>query len=494
MVQEVALAKHVEVYCGSHHAPWYNFIEIARVPGQDEDHMETRSTNVMPRSKLREIWARCNYLNQLRARNRTNSYATSPFRPTELCNDLLMLSYLQCREPHDRIFGVSKVLGLQGFKNLKADYSLPVAELYRRTVELFLTAAANRPGGYASMMLALVGTELAEVPNTPGLPSWVPNLQYLSERSRAKHTYFQWIFAENRYLADVTNFRCKISASNPNELMVRGRCYGTIKAVMSDSCPSKHVHRRIASKCPDEEAMDLIHWYRRCRVFLSDYKPLQSLASLNSDGRAEFGDIISYPSNVQRAIGMPSVPVALMESWLAKFDDKQSDLPDAGILAHHLRPYITGHPCDRERNLGVIDCEFGTFHAAWLPSTAQPGDKVCHFAGAPEPFILQPHGAGHFELKGDAYIHGQLHHLLLEVDQRLWETLLSDLKIADDHLKVWTESKNRNLLRTNSDDMETMRKLSLTYHDVKETRQRLVEQIRAVHRDADERFGWIRLR
>lgn len=483
VVQEIVFAQAVEVYCGTHHAPWQIFTELSRVPGQyhgDQEYDDYRYSTAISRSALRQAWAQCNYLNQLRSRHRHQK--TDVFRPTELCKDLLMLSNLRCRNPHDRIFGVSRVLGLRGIAGLRADYHLSVAEVYRRVAETFVTAQANRPGGHAALLLALASTETSEA-KLLDKPSWVPDFQYLTERSRAKNTYYQWAFAQRQYYADAAMFRCFITDEKPLELCVRGRHCGIVTAILEDSqCPSKHVHRRTGAKCPSAEGVELIRWHDRCCDFLE---------------RSAFLDWVTADEAAKRIDDVFSCDVAkdgasLYEEtileWLSTMPDPE-DLSDVHSLYRQLKPYITGYPLDRDRLLCTVHCGSGVV-AGWVPSGARPGDCICQFVGAPYPFLLRPQDDSTFHVLGDVFLAGISEPEALGIDHVEWQSRLENIKECGASLKAWMQSDDRKELKTKDDRSGRVWK----DERMKSARQDSVDRLKSLYSNADHNLEWICLR
>lgn len=496
VVQEVALASEIIVHCGSHFVPWEIFTEVARVPGQyegDQQQEEQLVAPAMPRGDLRQIWAHCNYLNQLRSRNRHILNDKESYRPTALCKDLLMLSRLGCQDLHDRIYGVSRVLGLHAFEFLRADYTISVSELYRRVVELSLTAPANRPGGRAVLMLALAGTELLPEAATLARPSWVPHLQYLSERSRSKHTYYQWAFNERQFYADAAEFRCKVSQEDPQMLLVRGTCFGHVTTVLDQSaCPSKQIHRRTPSKCPDQEAVALIRWYRRCCEFIEGelLKP-HSRSSPTAVGRLSDRKAYEIFASSHEDI-KPSerrlLPAELVDKWLGQARVEANDIGGRSELAYSLSPYVTGYPYDRERNLCVLNTNYG-YHAAWVPPAAKPGDEICYFGGAPYPFLVRRSYDGTFKLIGDVLVLELGESEMLDINPREWSTILEKVKQAQANLKSWMESQRRSELKT----AEAASQLRNEDQCRKDEVESALSKLKLLYREADQRHKWIRL-
>lgn len=492
VVQEVALARDLLVYCGKHFVPWETFTEVARVPGQVEgdEHREERAVPyTMPRAELRQIWAHCNYLNQLRARNRYLLRDKDSFKPTSLCKDLIMLSRLKCQDPHDRIYGVSRVLGLHAFDALRVDYSISVSELYRRVVELSLTSLANRRGGRAVLMLALAGTESSEAVALER-PSWVPHLQYLSERARSKHSYYQWALADREFLADAAEFRCRVVQDDPQLLQIRGRVYGRVHAVLDQSaCPSKHVHRRTSSKCPDGEAVALLNWYIRCCHFLESDLVTPHLQgqmygkSISQRARDMFGARHITMKTSERQL----VRLELLVNWLAQASVRIDDQNELDQLARNLSPYITGYPYDREQNLCVVSTDYG-FRAAWIPPLAKPGDSVCYLAGAPYSFIVRPTSTDEFQLIGDAPVLEIEEGDLLGVDSREWSVILDRARKADSELRSWTTRRAQ--LEGEGAAAELHDEGQLRKSEV----ETAVSRLKSLYRQADEQHQWISLR
>lgn len=407
-----------------------------------------------------------------------------------------MLSHLKCRDPHDRIFGVSRVLGLDKLDSLKVDYSISVAELYRRTIALFLTAPANRSGGRAVQALALAGTECSEA--TPLVrPSWVPHLQYLSDRSRAKYSYYGWTLTDPQHLADGNNFRCKIHSGQPQILQVRGRHFANILTICEDSdCPSKHVERRSGHKCPQDEGVALIQWHQRCRQFLLAFDALRDQERLSSasNGLEKLlqGVFACDPEHRFRA-EMPQVLPEIVQSWLSA---SESTGPKTSIklvkLVEDLQPYITGHPVDRDRNLCIVEGVSGLY-AAWIPKTARPGDCVYYIAGAPYPFILRPTADDSFQLLGDAFVEGASKPQYLGIDISLWQSLM--YSSAEDQPQSGTQPVAKEGATIKADRYATAHPKEYRQDDQNhvQERQAWLNEIEGVCRRAHEDMEWIRI-
>lgn len=483
VVQEIVFAQAIEVYCGTHHAPWDIFTELCRVPGQhqgDQEYEDHRYATATSRAELRRVWAQCNYMNQLRSRHRQRK--TDTFRPTALCKDLLMMSNLQCRSPHDRIFGVSRVLGLRDVSSLRADYTLSAAEVYRRVSEVFLTAQANRPGGHAALMLALASTETQEAKSLER-PSWVPDLQHLSERSRAKNTYYQWAFTERQYYADAALFRCYVSFGNSQELCVRGRCFGEITAILDGSqCPSKHTHRRTGDKCSDVEGMELIRWHARCLQFL---KQCKSVASASTHLTAKDVDAIFACDQVKDSASFYEETIS---RWLSMMPD-QGDRADIKSIQSQIKPYTTGYPIDRDRVLCTAECGDRT-GIGWVPSDAKVGDSLCQFAGSPYPFLLRMREDGNYNLLGDAFLIGVSEPEALGLDHAEWHSHLDTIRQRDDALRTWMQSESRKAVKVKKEGSN----LNKVDERMKSARQDSIDRLKDLYRRVDDDLEWIRLR
>ena len=55
------------------------------------------------------------------------------------------------------------------------------------------------------------------------------------------------------------------------------------------------------------------------------------------------------------------------------------------------------------------------------PPSTRPGDMVCVLLGGKTPYILRPDGKRHYRLIGDCYMHGQMHHNTVNIDDKLEE-------------------------------------------------------------------------
>lgn len=482
VVQEIVFGRSVEVYCGTHHAPWDIFTELCRVPGQhqgDHEYDDHRYSTAISRAELRRVWAQCNYLNQLRAR--LYQRKTDTFRPTTLCKDLLMMSNLQCRNPHDRIFGVSRVLGLRDVSSLRADYTLSVAEVYRRVAEVFVTAQANRPGGHGALLLALASTETSEA-KLLERPSWVPDLQHLSERSRAKNTYYQWAFAERQYYADAAIFDCFVSTKSPQELCVKGRCFAKVTNILEASqCPSKHTHRRSGEKCSDEEGVGLIRWRARCREFLEQSKYIDFASTYSATEKLD--ELFSCDQVKDSA----SLHEETIIRWLGMMPGERD--PDVKCILAQLKPYITGYPIDRDRVLCTADCG-GTTVAGWVPVEVKVGDQLCQFTGSPYPFLLRKLDDDSYRLLGDAFTAGISEPEALGLDHEVWSSHLDSIRQCDTALRAWMKSDDRKEKKVAKDDL----RLNRTDERLKSARQDAINCLKGLYSKVDGDLGWIRLR
>lgn len=483
IVQEIVFAQAVEVYCGSHHATWDVFTALSRVPGQYQQENDHRNTATISRLALRQVWAQCklcNYLNQLRSRH--HQRRSDIFRPTELCKDLLMMSYLQCHLPHDRIFAVSRVLGLRDVSGLRADYSLSVAEIYRRVADVYVTAQANRSGGHAALLLALVSTESTQT-KTLGRPSWVPDLQHLTRRSRAKNIYYQWAFAKRQFYADSARFRCYISSENSQELCVVGRCFDEITEILKDSqCPSKHVHRRPGSKCPSEEGMQLIRWHARCRAFLKQRAYVDSRSADSEEAKL---DAVFSCDKVKDGAFLDEDTIS---QWLAMMPDSENHL-DIRLIYQQLKLYITGYPLDRDRVLCTADCNSHT-KAGWVPSSAKVGDRLCQFVGSPYPFVIRARDDGSFSLLGDAFLAEMSEPEALGMNYAEWKSMVDRIQGCDASLKAWMQSEDRIAMKSQHRDTD----LSRLDERMKLARQDSIDLLKGLYQSSDSNHDWIRLR
>lgn len=502
IVQEVALAKEVEVHCGSHFCPWQVFTEIAKAPGKFEgenDHDGRGTADTLPRSELRRMWARCNFLNQLRARNKPLTLArdsTSNFRPTQICKDLLMLSHLRCRDPHDRIFGVSRVLGLDQFDELRADYTISIAELYRRTIALYLTAPANHYRGRAVLALALAGTESSEA-GALCRPSWVPHLQYLSGRSRAKYSYYEWTLDDPQHAADGMGFRCKILSQKPQELQIRAKHIAVIKSVLDDSaCPSKHVERRSSHKCSSDEGIALVNWHMRCRQFLCSNTALQDQHRLvvkeNGFEQLLRGIFACDPEHRFRN-DMPHVQPDIVQRWLSVMTPQVAKTSlKLSHLVEDLRPYITGHPIDRDRSLCIVEGDLG-IHAAWAPPNARAGDYIYYIAGAPYPFVLRPRQDDSFQLLGDSFVEGAGKAEFLDLDPDTFTSLASESAETSTSIEPWVEAKQRATIKPDRYNTVHPKEHRQDDQGMTRNRQAWMARMQEVFRQAHGNMPWIRL-
>ncbi|KAK4613464.1 hypothetical protein CLAFUW4_09384 [Fulvia fulva] len=189
---------------------------------------------------------------------------------------------------------------------------------------------------------------------------------------------------------------------------------------------------------------------------------------------------------------MPSVYAGTIEPWLSQMaPDVLEAMPDVEIILRDLRPYVTGHPIDRDRHLSLVN-HSNRLHAAWVPPNAQPGDIVCYFAGAPFPLVLRQRSElESHTLLGDSFVEGFDEVDALDLDDTVWQDLLKQSKDADAELKDWMASSDRTSLKENAGDLS---KVTSQDNHLKARRLNILQEMRSLCRTADEALGWIKLR
>ncbi|GAD93110.1 conserved hypothetical protein [Paecilomyces variotii No. 5] len=153
-VQEVLLARNLEIFCGRHSAPWPKWLSKLVDPGLQ-----------IPTWLFRDpSW-----------------YG---FTGQDLLRILLNMSLYECSDPRDKIFAV---LGLIYENDVTADYKLPVESVYTGITAYMMKNCKTMD------VLALTGTK-----KTFDIPSWVPDWSH----KRVRFFPDNLLGSEGEFLAD----------------------------------------------------------------------------------------------------------------------------------------------------------------------------------------------------------------------------------------------------------------------------------------------------
>ncbi|KAK5692111.1 hypothetical protein LTR97_011285 [Elasticomyces elasticus] len=425
VVQEVTFAPHVQVMCGTHQAEWMDWERMCeclstvlrRSPCEVAD-LDSRITK-QRLEKVVELTNLKNFLDKKPRRHDGTEYELDDYFFAH--NGLGLLGDPLCTEPLDRVFAIGAVFGFDRHDSLHVDYRLPAGEVYRRLyVHLFTRESHIKglyPDQYDSMvfaggafLLSLVGTE-TQIDEALLGPSWVPNLHRLSAATDVKGRAYRTArsHAPGVFLDDRGSFSTMFKPHAPDNLWVRGRCFATIDAVLEDStCPLPTGDKN--------EPLDMFD---------------------SSEGRALLECVLSCD---QWTILSNHFPTEDFSQWVKRNLTASTDtVPSVAVIRSSLNYWVgatansglyRSGDLDPERKVASTSGKFGSL-AASVPRTAQRGDQLCYFTGAPYPFVVRDNGDGTYRLLGDAFTDGIEELDLLNVDRDLYEHIMAAMQACD---------------------------------------------------------------
>lgn len=405
-VQEVAVCANVDFHSGPHVLSYDKMIDALLAREMIAGRMIFTDNDAAPSQQLR------NY----------RLMPQQPFAPGMSILKLIELSTRECREPHDRIFAVRNILGIEALEDLMPDYTLSPAEVFRRFVVRCLITdwdTTHAGPGNILILLGLVGTEEAGF-TCERRPSWVPNLHRLGPRSRFKSNTYRW--HKHQFQPSSLRFRAVLDHMDPDRLMIRGRAFGTIIACAKGCSRPRQWRERDTVRVRDEywtrTVPDLVTWFGRCRHFITQHlgKEADDTTMLEI---MTAGDDREFEFMFLTEMDMP--PLEEFRSH-AQETEVQAD-PDR--LYAVLKPFLTyaspdSH--DLEFCLAAAETDTGV-QFAWVPPTVAADDQLCIFAGAPFPFIGRETEDGSFRLLGDAWIHGVKEWQALGMLSETWQAI-----------------------------------------------------------------------
>jgi hypothetical protein len=185
-LQETALADHIEVLCGNQRLDWYKLKFLVRYFGLSGWKRYLRRLGIPENDPTRAMLARnlvefsfsetVSWKNELAA---CYGKFTTGVILTEL---LYRSSMLQCLKPQDMLFSMFGILDTMDLPepliNLKVDYDIEVPELYSKVAQICLENCPDLS------ILSLIRDSTTR--STPNLPSWVPDLQEISQHRIAR--------------------------------------------------------------------------------------------------------------------------------------------------------------------------------------------------------------------------------------------------------------------------------------------------------------------
>jgi len=187
-------------------------------------------------------------------------------------------------------------------------------------------------------------------------------------------------------------FKVAVDSTNHARITVQGRCYATLeKPSMASAWPGAVLAGLGGSNAAEKRISTVLAWYRRCKdltlpgLALNEETPV-IFHNLMLHGDAGY-PIGTFDFNIRKKLPKvwPPTDREPLESWVSEFIK----------LLRHLDADTTQYLC-------IINSG-DSKDVAWVPKTAQAGDRVCVIGGAPLPFVIRPYDDGSFKLIGEAY-------------------------------------------------------------------------------------------
>ena len=418
VIQEVLSATKVEICVGTHRTPWSSFLHTLGTL-----HHLALHGDVAPKESTEYLQEHAHKMSDVAAvfLPRSDVVRRKGFSVNRTLDVMCSFSSFLCSDARDRVFAVRPVLLIEDQEDLRPDYNkVEVNEVFRRLVAFCFAQQDEWSRCYE--FLALVGTEVeeeeeeetgkevgTEITRDTG-PSWVPNFDGLTERSRFKHRQYSCLDYRDisTFRESTLDFCAKLSSTDAASLQVRGRIIGRVKEVNLD-CSWPELDSDIDLKSAVDK---MAKWYRRCRedaiagctdefsdrnllTFLTrGYCLLSSAAEDRSDEdpidvlvKAAVHECFSMLSEGDRASCKDSLAFIARESCLK---ERRRPLYGMHVLVDPKQRF-----CHVETDEGIV--------LVWMPSSTVENDLLCVLSGAPYPFALREAGTQGFKLLGDAY-------------------------------------------------------------------------------------------
>jgi hypothetical protein len=307
------------------------------------------------------------------------------------------LGMSQASDPRDHVYALLGLVDNPDSQKLEIDYNLSVEKVFTQAV----TQCINLESFF---LLLGAASNSAHSKFTPSLPSWVPD--FSTQRTSTKS------FSHRKRFDASCGSEKKIFAED-SILTLAGK---VIDVVQLCYCYPFQVEGGY-------EISRWQKWYQECRTLVEKEGTFyrnerlaetwwrlvvcDSCVSRNAEG---FGVIstaaIGFGDHyLQDGIPGPTFGRACSDDAAVRRAQTIYD-QTARITSNH------SSFCSTEKGL-----------VGWLVQMAQPGDKICIFAGGPAPFIIRDCQDGYYKLICDAYIHGIMHGEALAWEGIEWEDI-----------------------------------------------------------------------
>jgi hypothetical protein len=408
VVQEVALASRVLVYCGGWRVVWDDAFEALRICIQERPgFLEDRN----PKPGRRDRAA--SYALGILRQTYSNPYVHHRY---DLLQLLELCSYAESTEPRDKLFALLSLASDAGDPMLDPDYVSPLEDVMLRYAQVFVER------GNTMNLLYRAGTSKNSI---PGCPSWIPDWTRES-RPRTISTWRCRQTGAGFTATKDTTTRARIDANDSRVLVVAGSRVDRIKLVHNTTRRDVDAMKYTASlwaaissnlssrPYPTGETAEEV----RQRLPIGDAAgpqlgPLTD--SVSTCRELADGDVSSRLTGTQARGGSEAPWQGLLadSTGLGSIHDALSFFRQPRGQRHGLWGYWTTASAFSSRLSTARLCVTERGYLGLVPHDAVAGDSVVLIDGGAVPFVVR--GCGDAErpyittLVGECYVHGIMH-------------------------------------------------------------------------------------
>ena len=382
VVQEVVLAAHAQVFCGSQTSTWdalsktVNWIFDNNLDSWQQGLAHLAVSRI---TLIQKLW-------------RKNEGPTDG--PIILLLDLF--KYTESTESRDKVYA---------FLSLTSDTPYFSPNYRISCEELYTSVAVRHLDSDFSYVLCCVDCSI----NNSGLrlPSWVPNWEATNIQSAhrislqfskfwgfkaAAETHAQWTYSEHDQVLSVTGFVFDTILQTAEYL------YDTTQ---NSSFGLEDFHDKFGNMKSRFQEFDEIAALSGVRPGMNISEDSYSrLFIMNQPIKLENS---TYPSDQLHRIGYQATREILLHL---------DDIISGNMKLEDINDFATTDAYLNAINKTIIYkrlCATKRHHLGWLPEAGAVGDLVCIFYGAGVPFILRPTGNSCYKLIGPCYIQGMMY-------------------------------------------------------------------------------------
>jgi hypothetical protein len=414
-VQEFILGKEVDFVCGQ---------RIMAAKKLEQALGQAYHYGLSLSKLLRDRHAICfntrtlrNIITLMSCRNWTERGKSLPLLPI-----LNVVNWTSCSDPRDKVYGILGVVTDPAIASISPDYSLPTHEVYRKLVKSLIES---------NMTLDILGF-IKSSNIVQGLPGWVPDWSVTSVRWPLSQRVRGSASVRTDYCAAKSIAASTFFSPDSSVLTCRGVLIDEVDGISVATTPESpseigEVQPRLSANAYGED-VDLFDamW----RTFVGDasypehpdmeapltFRPLFARKCLKVEVPFSADDQDSHRQMPSLGIDNDTLGTWYRDVRGFKIAGKRL----SSILLDHGKPYaaadipVSAHVSFAfEQSIQIMQSgrrliTTTTGYIGLAPSGVKRGDKVCVLLGCHVPLILRPMG-DHFQVIGDAYIHGVMH-------------------------------------------------------------------------------------